>query len=140
MVKVFKRYAVKKEKKDNRSKRIYIRLKPGEYNVLHEAFEKTTMKKFSEYTRSVLLKGPVIIYTRNKSYDEFIEELVKLKSELNAIGNNFNQAVKKLHTITHDEEIKGWALLNEKSKELFNKKIDEIELKMIKISEQWSQG
>jgi len=130
---------VKKDKNVNRSKRIYIRLKPAEYTILHEGFSKSTMRKLSEYTRNILLKGPVTIYTRNKSYDEFVEEMVALKAELNAIGNNFNQVVKKLHMMNHDEEIKAWAIINEKSKELFDKKIDQIELRMTQIAEQWLQ-
>ena len=130
---------MKKEEKVNRIKRIYIRLKPSEYEILQAGFSKSTMRKLSEYTRNILLKGPITVYTRNKSYDEFVEEMAALKAELNAIGNNFNQVVKKLHTMNHDEEIKAWALINEKSKELFDKKVDEIELRMTQIAERWSQ-
>jgi hypothetical protein len=130
---------VEKERKANRSKRIYIRLTEDEYKILHAGFSKTTFRKFSEYNRNILLEKPVTVFTRNKSYDEFIEELVALKGELNAIGNNFNQLVKKLHTMNHDGEIKAWAILNEKSKNLFFIKLDEIEARMTQIAEQWSQ-
>jgi hypothetical protein len=136
---ISKARGVKKEKKTNRNKRIYIRLTGDEYKILHDGFSKSIFRKFSEYNREILLNKPVTIFTRNKSYDDFVEEMAALRTELNAIGNNFNQAVKKLHTINHDEEIIAWAVMNEKAKELFNKKMDQIELKMIKISEQWSQ-
>ena len=32
---------------------------------------------------------------RNQSLDDFMTEMMQLRSELNSIGNNFNQAVKK---------------------------------------------
>jgi hypothetical protein len=134
-----KNSTMEKEQRINRNKRIYIRLTATEYEKLHNGFARTILRKFSEYNRNLILNRPVTIFTRNKSYDEFVEEMAALRAELNAIGNNFNQLVKKLHTLTHDEEIKAWALLNEKSKELFYKKLDEIELKMIQIAGQWSQ-
>lgn len=127
------------DKKDNRDKRIYVRLTAGEYKKLHEGFKKSILRKFSEYNRDVLLNRPITIFTRNQSLDAFVEGMAALRTELNAIGNNFNQAVRKLHTISTDEEIKGWAVLNEKSRELFFKKMDEIEVKMNEILEQWSQ-
>ena len=48
--------------------------------------------------------------------------MILLKNELNAIGNNFNQAVHKLHTLDHVPEIKAWAILNESSKKIFHEK------------------
>ncbi len=128
------------DKKKNRIKRIYVRLNDGEYNRLHDGFKKSTFRKFSEYNRHILLGKPITVYTRNQSVEQFTEAAISLKAELNAIGQNFNQLVKKLHTMQHDEEIKGWAIINERSKELFFKKVDEIEVKMIKILEQWSHG
>lgn len=134
-----KKNIVNKDKKENRSKAIRIHLKPSEYKILHEGFSKSTLRKLSEYTRIILLNGPVTVYTRNKSYDEFVEEMAALKTTLNDIGSSFNQAVKKLQTMSHDQEIKAWALITEKSKEMFDKKVDEIELKVTQIAERWSQ-
>jgi len=65
--------------------------------------------------------------------------MILLKKELNAIGNNFNQAVHKLHTLDHVPEIKDWAILNEASKKSFMKKMEEIKEKMNQIYQQWSQ-
>jgi hypothetical protein len=62
-----------------------------------------------------------------------------LKKELNAIGNNFNQVVHKLHTLDHIAEIKAWSILNESSKKNFMKKVDEIKEKMNQIYWQWLQ-
>ncbi|OIQ93628.1 hypothetical protein GALL_243870 [mine drainage metagenome] len=66
-------------------------------------------------------------------------EMMQLRNELNHIGNNFNQAVKKLHTLDHVPEIKTWVILNENSKKTFFQKIDEIKNRINKISDQWLQ-
>jgi hypothetical protein len=58
---------------------------------------------------------------------------------LSAIGSNFNQAVKRLHTMDNYMELNAWALLNEKHKENFFKKVDEINQKIIQLSGQWLQ-
>ena len=71
--------------------------------------------------------------------DDYVTEMILLRHELKAIGNNFNQAVKKLHSMEHFSEIKTWALLNENSKQNLFKKIEEINSKIASISDQWSQ-
>lgn len=66
--------------------------------------------------------------------------MILLRSELNSIGNNFNQSVKRLHTIDQISDIKTWAILNEKSKEIFLKKVDEIKEKFNQISDKWCEN
>ena len=127
------------DKKSNRNKWIHLRLTADEHKKIERGFSQSTKRKMSGYIRYILLEKPITVYTRNKSYDEFVTEMLALRRELNAIGNNINQQVKKLHTITHDEEIKGWAVLNESSKNILFKKMEEINLKMLQISRQWSQ-
>ena len=57
----------------------------------------------------------------------------------NAIGNNYNQVVKKLHSLDHGPEIKTWAILNESAKKMFQKKVEEIQEKMDQIYQLWLQ-
>ena len=78
---------------------ISFRVKPDEYNKIHGLFSSTTCRKLSEYARKVLLNKPVVIKYRNQSADEFLSAMIPLQNELNSIGKNFNQAVKKLHTL-----------------------------------------
>ena len=128
-----------KEEKINRSKLLKVRLTPKEMDTIHNKFAKTTCRKLSEYVRKVLLDKPVTMYHRNKSLDDFMSEMITLRNELNAIGNNYNQVVKRLHSLVHLEEIKTWALLNESSKQILLKKVDEIKLKIAQINDQWLQ-
>jgi len=122
-----------------RSHILTIRLNQEEREKLNRLCGKAQCNSLSEYSRDVLLKEPVTIKYRNQSADDFLEEMFLLKKELNAIGNNFNQSVHKLHTLDHDPQIKAWAILNEASKKLFMKKVDEIVERMNQIYEQWSQ-
>jgi len=128
-----------KETKKIRSGWLTIRLNEDEENKLNKLYSRTTSNSLSEYARDVLLKEPVNIFYRNQSADEFLAEMIQLKKELNAIGNNFNQVVRKLHTLDHFQEIKSWAIVNEESKKIFMKKVEEIKEKMNQIYEQWSQ-
>ena len=93
------------EKATNRNKWLHIRLTGSEYNKIHSGFSRSTKRKLSEYVRSILLDKPITVYTRNQSYDDFVAEMILLRNELKAIGNNFNQTVKKLHTMEHETEI-----------------------------------
>jgi len=116
-----------------------VRLNEDEEKKLNKFFSRTTSGSLSEYARDVLLSEPVNVIYRNQSADEFLSEMILLKKELNAIGNNFNQAVHKLHMLDHVPEIKAWAILNESSKKVFIKKVDEIKVKINQIYQQWSQ-
>ncbi|MDQ2720180.1 MAG: plasmid mobilization relaxosome protein MobC [Bacteroidota bacterium] len=128
-----------KEKRKIRSGWLNIRLNEEEQNKLNKLYSRTTSNSLSEYARDVLLKEPVNILYRNQSADDFLSEMILLKNELNAIGNNFNQVVHKLHTLDHFQEIKLWAIINEESKKNFMKKVEEIKEKLNQIHGQWSQ-
>jgi pyruvate dehydrogenase complex dehydrogenase (E1) component len=116
-----------------------IRLNDEEQKRLKALYKVTTCKALSEYARDILLQQPVVINYRNQSLDETLSELSQLVTELNAIGRNFNQAVKKLHTLDHLSDFKTWILLNESSKQLLFKKVDEIQIYIQQMHQQWLQ-
>ncbi len=130
---------MKQKTKINFTRKVTIRFRPEEYQKIYSQFKSTTKRKLSEYIRSVLLEKPLTVFTRSKSLDDFIAEMIILRSELNSIGNNFNQSVKKLHTLDEIGEIKTWAILNEKSKEIFFRRVVEIKDKINQISDKWLQ-
>lgn len=126
---------------DNKTKNwISFRVKPDEYNKIHSLFSSTTCRKLSEYARKILLNKPVVIKYRNQSADEFLSVMIPLKNELNAIGKNFNQAVKKLHTLNQFSELKNWLVSYEEDRQKLMPQIDEIKTKINQIFEQWLQG
>jgi hypothetical protein len=66
-------------------------------------------------------------------------EMIKLRNELNAIGNNVNQSVKKLHTLHQIDEFKNWLILNENDKKNLMEKVNEIKSKINQFSDAWLQ-
>jgi len=118
---------------------ISFRVKPEEYDKIHKLFQQTTCRKLSEYTRKVLLKKPVVFKYRNQSADAFLTEMILLKNELSAIGNNFNQAVKRLHTLDHYSQMRSWLLLYDSTHRSLLNKTEEIKERLNQIYELWSQ-
>ncbi len=131
---------VMRDNKTKHSKWLHIRLKEDDYNRIKSKFDASIDRKLSEYARKVLLQKPVIIKQRNQSLDDFMTEMMALRSELNAIGNNYNQVVKRLHLLQHFPEIKTWLLLNENARQIILKKIEEIKSKINQINDQWLQS
>lgn len=124
---------------NNRTKWLHLRLTIQEYEKLHQGLRNTTCRKLSEYARKGLMGKPIIATYRNLSLDDFMAEMIRLRGELNSIGNNFNQAVKRLHTLDQIAEFKGWLItFNEDKKNLFDK-MEEIEKHIQKIAESWLQ-
>ncbi|HEY9259493.1 plasmid mobilization protein [Chitinophaga sp.] len=92
---------------------ISIRTKPAEYDTIYNQYQQTTCRNLSQYARQVLLKKPVVMKYRNQSADEILSALIAIKNEMTAIGNNYNQAVKKLHTVKDIPEMLTWILSND---------------------------
>jgi len=128
-----------KEAKKVRSKWLTIRLNEDEEIKINKLYRRTTSNGLSEYARDVLLKEPVTTFYRNQSADDFLAEMIQLKNELNAIGNNFNQAVHKLHTLDHVPEINAWVMINETYKKIFMENVEGIKEKLNQIYEIWLQ-
>ncbi len=107
---------VMEEKKTFRTRIIRLRLILKEYEEIEKRCKNSTAGKLSEYVRYVLFSKPVTVYQRNQSLDDFMTEMMQLRTELNSIGNNFNQAVKKLHTLGQIAEFRNWIITYELEK------------------------
>ena len=77
---------------------------------------RTTCASLSEYARHAVLNKPVAKLVRNESLDDYLKKMIPLQKELKAIGTNFNQAVRRLHTLKDVPDIQQWILLNESEK------------------------
>lgn len=65
--------------------------------------------------------------------------MILVRIELNSIRNTFSQLMKRSHTLDKIPDIKTWAILSEKSKEIVIKQVDEIKEKINQISDKWLQ-
>ena len=129
-----------KEENNNREKWLHLRLNADEYRQLQTNFKRTTCRKISEYARKILLSKPVTVNHRNASLDELMTELIRLRSELSAAGNNFNQAVKKLNSLSRIEEFQSWLIGYESDKRKLLDHIEEIKNHIAETSKKWLQS
>lgn len=125
---------------NNRSKWLHLRLSPKEYETVQRQFSKTTCRKISEYARKRLLSKPVTVNYRNQSLDELMRELIQLRNELGSIGNNFNQAVKKLHTLSMIRQFQDWITAYETDRQKLITHTGKIKELITNLSEKWLQS
>jgi ribosomal protein L29 len=126
-------------KTENRKRIVGMRFTTKEYEQIEKKWKDSTCRKLSEYLRKIIFNKPIVATYRNKSLDDLMTELIVLKKELNGMGNNFNQAVKKLHTLHQIPEFRQWIEVYESEKNLLLNKVEEIKNVTGKIGEQWLQ-
>ncbi|HEY4325170.1 MAG TPA: plasmid mobilization relaxosome protein MobC [Mucilaginibacter sp.] len=127
------------KQEDKRIKWKNIRFKPEEYQLLEGRFKKTRFRKISEYMRSVLLEKPVTVLYRDKAMDDLLEELITLRQELNAVGNNLNQAVRQINAAHGQADARLWLNLLSVVNGKLEPSINEIKERMNNYAEIWSQ-
>ena len=132
--------SVMKKDKNNRIKLLNVRLTPEEFQQLLRKVQRTTCRKTSEYARKVLLSEPVIVNHRNRSFDEVMVELTRLRSELSKAGSNLNQAVKRLHALSQIADFRCWLEAYEGDKNRLIEMVNEINIYISKASKIWLQS
>jgi hypothetical protein len=124
----------------NRSRRITLRLTPQEYEKIEQRYKNSTCRKLSDYIRKHLFNKPITTHYRNQSIDDSIEEIVLLRNELSAVGNNVNQVVKKMHTLKQIPEFREWITRYELERMILSNKINDIQNHIYKIWDKWLQS
>lgn len=124
---------------ENRSRRVIVRFKPAEFELLEKRFKKTLFRKLSEYTRNVLLEKNITVTYRDKAMDDVLEELILLRRELNAVGNNLNQTMRNINSAHGNAETRLWMNLMSVINGKVEPAIQEIKDRMNKYADLWSQ-
>lgn len=125
--------------KANRTRTLGLRLTQQEYSALYRKYKATTCRKLSEYIRRQIFEKPVTTTYRNISQDEAIAELTLLRRDLNGLANNFNQSVKRLHTLQQISDFKAWLISYDLERKTLHNKLDEIRITIKKLVEIWLQ-
>ena len=128
---------MKKQENEVRNKMVVIRMNNTEFEKIETLRKKTTERYLSSYVRKRVLEKPVMVKYRNQSADDFLREMLGLKNELNGIGNNFNQAVHKLHMLEKIPEFRVWVNHYDGLHKSLVSKVEEIKLKVNQLYEQW---
>ena len=124
----------------NRTRIVGLRFTPEEYAKIERKWKVSTCRKLSDYIRKHLFNKPINTTYRNQSLDDMTCEMMLLYKQLNAIGNNFNQVVKKLHTLDQIPEFRVWIISSEQDKKILLNNVEEIKICIQKISEKWLQS
>ena len=127
------------QKQPVRTKWLTIRMTEEEYQEVVNLGRKTTCQSLSEYARKTVLAKPVVMRYRNQSLDDFMTDMLKLQNELKAIGVNFNQIVRRLHTLRHIPDFQQWVLLNEQDKTRIFLLIESISNRINQAYQLWSR-
>ena len=122
-----------------RSKIVKMRMNDDELKLLQKLHHQSMERHLSNYLRKISLQKPVFIKYRNQSADDFLKEMILLKQELNAIGNNFNQAVKKLHVLEKIPEFRFWIKQQQSLQAELQTKTEQIKSRMNQLYDLWSQ-
>ena len=130
---------MKKQENEVRNKMVVVRMNNTEFEKVENLRKKTTERYLSSYVRKLSLEMPVTVKYRNHSADDFLKEMLGLKKELNGIGNNFNQAVHKLHLLDKIPEFRVWVNQYDGLQKSLVSKVEEIKLKVSQLYEQWLQ-
>ena len=129
---------MKKQEAKVRNLVFKLRLNQDEKDQLKQLQQKCIERDLSTYIRKVALRQPVTIKYRNETADEFLQCMLQLKKELNAIGNNFNQAVRKLHVLEKIPEFRFWIAQHQNLQQSIASKTEEIRIFMHQLHDKWS--
>lgn len=131
---------MKDQSKKIRNQWVGFRVTETEYEQMEKFFRQSTSRIFSQYARNVLLQKPVMIKHRNQSYDDMLSALLLIKKYLGSISNNMNQAVKKLHGFTGDEQIKSWYIMLRLEQKALETELQKLQLFIEKFSRDGSEN
>lgn len=130
---------MKKPENEVRTLVLKVRINDAEKTQLKKLQKQSTERSLSNYVRKVALQKPVTITYRNQSADDFLKDMLDLRKQLNGIGNNFNQAVHKLHTLDRIPDFREWIREQRAAQKQIVQSIETIRLRMNQLYEQWLQ-
>lgn len=128
------------EKNSSRNRWLHIRLTKDEFEQIDRNFKDSACRKRSDFVRRNLLRKPIVLKYRNESLDKLLQELIQLRTQLNFMGNNFNQSVKKLHTLFEISDLRVWILSFESDRNKYFSLVEEIKKQIENLAQKWLQS
>lgn len=127
-------------KNSSRNRWLHIRLTREEFDQVDKNFNASAYRKRSDFVRRNLLRKPVVMKYRNESLDRLLQELIQLRTQLNFMGNNFNQSVKKLHTLFEISDFRIWIMAFDSDRDRYFSLVDEIKKHIENLAQKWLQS
>jgi len=128
------------DKNSSRNRWLHIRLTKEEFDFIDKNFKASACRKRSDFVRRNLLRKPIVMRYRNESLDNLLQELIQLRTQLNFMGNNFNQSVKKLHTLFEMSDLRIWLQAFESDRKKYFSLVEEIKKHIENLAQKWLQS
>ena len=129
-----------REENKNKTKWLHVRLTNEEFKAISLAFARTTEINLSDYIRKKISGQPMFEGIRDQSLQDILSELTEIRNNLNGAANNFNQAVKRMHTLKGEKDVDLWLPMLKLNEKKLLQSIAEMIVYIGKTNVVWLQG
>lgn len=119
---------------------VWTRVNDKKYKELISLLAKMKDETLSGLVRNILQNRTVKMYTHDETIDLLLEELASLRSEIKAIGVNFNQITRYFNTYPEDAKKRFYAKIGFEKHQLIEGKIDRLLVLMSNLCKKWLSG
>lgn len=116
---------VKKTKEDSKERFISIRMSESEMIELNRILNEMGIKNRTDYIKSCIFSKNIKVQKMDWNVVVYVKMLNNLQAEYRAIGNNYNQATKAIHTA-----------FTEKKALAFLYKLEQATIELIKVNKE----
>lgn len=109
------------------------------YNRLNQTLQNSDCHYMGELVRRILSREKITVYHKDVSFDDPMEELIRIRQELNAIGVNINQITHAFHTSdTPGKQVFQSLKVAEEYKKV-GERVDRLLTMIYELSKKWLQ-
>jgi|GEM_PF-3745657 len=83
----------------NRTERVTLRFTCEEQEKLYNLFAKADQPTFTDFLRKLIFRQRMNVSCRDESLEDFLQEMVWFKKELQTIALSFNQQIEKINGV-----------------------------------------
>jgi hypothetical protein len=119
---------------------VWTRVNDKKYKELISLLTKTKDETLSGLVRNILQNRTIKVYTHDETTDLLLEELASLRTEIKAIGVNFNQITRYFNTYPEDAKKRFYAKIGFEKYQLIEEKIDRLLALISNLCKKWLSG
>ena len=129
----------KAQQSDLLQHKIQTRVNQAKFNQLTELAKKAANGSTSDLLRDILYNREIKVRTIDKSLSELMPELIRLRREVNSIGNNINQITRYFHQSPDDTRKVFYATRVAGLYSSTNSKVEELLQLIEELGKRWLQ-
>ena len=118
---------------------VWTRINTAHYERLQKLLAQSHHKTMSELLRNMICNLKVTILTRDESIDVVMEEITRIRTALNGIGNNTNQATRQIHQTADKSKVMMIGMELKEEVRLVEVQLKELFPMMSKLARKWLQ-